>query len=426
MGYRWSVWLGSASALLSLTAGRLSQRSLRQLSRLLLFVFLSWGLLLPLSQVASAQAVDRRFRQNLCIEYVTSLELPSQSFEGTTVGGLSALTYDPKNGQFYALSDDHGSSQARIYELDLPIVDIDGETQFGPAEVKDLIRPKDSEGQPYGGSFDPEGLALTPQGSFFVSTEGEPSQGLAPGLFEFDRTSGDLLRELPVPEKFVPKFAQRGEEQAIGGEIQPIEAEPVQTQGVQSNQGFESLSLNATGTAPGEPLRLFTATEGPLVQDKTATSINAAPRDRLLHYYLGEGRPLLVAEHLYPLEPLPGSIFHGLSEILALDGEGHFLGLERALTPLGFDAKLFQFTLAGATDISGTESLRGTLQEVEPIQKQLLLHLNELGIGLDNLEGMSWGPRLQDGSRSLLLISDDNFKSFQKTQILLFKVDVMS
>ncbi len=418
MGYRWSVWLGSASVLLGRTARRLSQRSLRQLSRLLFFVFLCWGLLLPFSQVASAQEGDRRFRQNLCIEYLTSLELPSQSFEGTTVGGLSALTYDPKTGQFYALSDDHGSGQARIYELNLPITQADGATEFGPAEVKGLIRPKDSEGQPYGGSFDPEGLALTPQGSFFVSTEGEPSQGLPPGLFEFDRVSGDLLRELRVPEKFVPVFQAPSDEAT-----QPSSTEPVQIQGVQSNQGFESLSLSATGMAPGEPVRLFAATEGPLVQDKTATSINAAPRDRLLHYYLGEGRPLLVAEHLYPLEPLPGSVFHGLSEILALDGEGHFLGLERALTPLGFDAKLFQFTLAGATDISGTESLRGTLVDIEPIQKQLLLHLNELGIGLDNLEGMSWGPRLPDGSRSLLLISDDNFKSFQKTQILLFKVD---
>jgi len=421
MGYRWST-----------------SRSIRKrfvLTRLPFLIALLWCLLLPLSQTALAQRAetptsDRRFRQNLCIEYLANLEIPSQSFDGMTVGGLSAIAYDPKTGQFYTLSDDHGSGQARIYELDLPITEDssvgnsktesgkpDAEIAFGPATVKSVIYLKNSEGEPYSGSFDPEGLALTPQGSFYVSTEGEPSQGLAPGLFEFDRATGDLLRELPVPEKFTPRFA----EQTTGDS-----AQPVQLQGVQSNQGFESLSLSATGSAPGDPLRLFTATEGPLAQDKTARSINGTPRDRLLHYYLGEGRPLLVAEHLYPLASLPGSVFHGLSEILVLDGEGHFLGLERALTPLGFDIKLFQFTLAGASDISGRASLRGSLRDVQPIQKQLLLNLNELGIGLDNLEGMSWGPRFKDGSRSLLIISDDNFKSFQKTQILMFKLSQSS
>ncbi len=438
MGYRWfALRPGLSLSPISIAsrvfrgAKQIATASNVRLLGLLILLPLIWGFMLPLSNIALAQvsddaatdATDRRFRQNLCIEYLSSLELPSQDFEGTAVGGLSALTYDLKTGQFYSLSDDHGSGQARIYELDIPISESDDGPQFGPATVTNIIRLTDADGQPYSGSFDPEGLALTPQDSFFVSTEGEPSQGLAPGLFEFDRSSGALLRQLPVPEKFTPVFPEPDLDEENQSPVSSVsQSELPQSQGVQSNQGFEALTISATGTAPGEPLRLFTATEGPLIQDTTAASINGQPRDRLLHYYLGEGRPLLVAEHLYPLSPLPGSVFHGLSEMLALDGEGHFLTLERALTPLGFDAKLFQITLAGASDISSQESLRGTLVDTQPIQKQLLLHLNELGIGLDNLEGMSWGPRLKDGSRSLLLISDDNFKSFQKTQILLFKL----
>lgn len=432
MGYHWSRLNRSAPRWLGL--GSLQRAIARPVRWLLLLLWLGGLLLWPNSAWAQDRGGsdadgsllgDRRFRQQLCIEYLASLELPSQSFDGTAVGGLSGLTYEPKSGQFYALSDDHGSGQARIYELDLPITSLGATTQLGPATLKRVIRLKDSAGQPYGGSFDPEGIALTPQGSIFVSTEGDPGQGLPPGLFEFDRTSGDLIRELPIPEKFTPVFqTQSSSGETAAAQTQAIQTQAIQTQGVQSNQGFESLTISATGTAPGEPLRLFTVTEGPLIQDKTASSLNAAPRDRLLHYYLGEGRPLLVAEHLYPLDPLPGSAFHGLSEILALDGEGHFLALERALTPLGFAAKLFQFTLAGASDISSRPSLQGRLQGVQAIQKQLLLNLSDLGIVLDNLEGMSWGPRLKDGGRSLLLISDDNFKSFQKTQILLFKVAV--
>ncbi|NJN29665.1 MAG: esterase-like activity of phytase family protein [Synechococcales cyanobacterium RM1_1_8] len=419
-------------------------------------------------------APDRRFRQDLSIEYLNSFILPSQVFEvgelgagetdagrtdasniatASTVGGLSAVTYDRQTGQFYALSDDRRDppNSARIYELNLEL-DPGGNAPGSPpgdrpqliaATVTRQITLKDANGQPYSGGFDPEGLALSPSGSFFVSTEGNPAQGLAPGIFEFARDSGALLGELPVPTKYQPGFTATGAKGRAQTPAQTPVQTPVQNQGTLPNQGFEALTLSATGSAPGDPLRLFVATEGPLVQDKPRSGLGGTARDRLLHYYLetgslgdgrlnngqptnsglGQNRPQLIAEHLYPLDPLPGSLFHGLSEILALDGEGHFLAMERALTPLGFDIKLFQITLAGASDISTVPSLGGNLRGIVPIAKQRLLHLNDLGIALDNLEGMSWGPRLGDGSRSLLLISDDNFKSFQKTQILLFKVN---
>ena len=36
----------------------------------------------------------------------------------------------------------------------------------------------------------------------------------------------------------------------------------------------------------------------------------------------------------------------------------------------------------------------------------------------DNLEGMTFGPDLPDGSRTLVLVSDNNFEPLQKTQIV--------
>ena len=53
-------------------------------------------------------------------------------------------------------------------------------------------------------------------------------------------------------------------------------------------------------------------------------------------------------------------------------------------------------------------------------RKTLLLDLDELGIPLDNVEGMTFGPRLRGGRRSLVLVSDNNFASTQFTQFLLF------
>jgi len=68
------------------------------------------------------------------------------------------------------------------------------------------------------------------------------------------------------------------------------------------------------------------------------------------------------------------------------------------------------------------KSIKALPTIVKPAQKELLLDLNTLEIQLDNLEGMTLGPRLSDGSQSLIMISDDNFNALQKTQILVFRI----
>ena len=45
-----------------------------------------------------------------------------------------------------------------------------------------------------------------------------------------------------------------------------------------------------------------------------------------------------------------------------------------------------------------------------------------VGWRVDNIEGMSWGPMLADGKRSLVLVSDNNFNPAQVTQFLAFEV----
>ena len=58
----------------------------------------------------------------------------------------------------------------------------------------------------------------------------------------------------------------------------------------------------------------------------------------------------------------------------------------------------------------------------QPVEKTLLLNLDVLGIPLDNVEGMTFGPKLPDGRRSLVLVSDNNFSPAAFTQFLLFAV----
>ena len=103
------------------------------------------------------------------------------------------------------------------------------------------------------------------------------------------------------------------------------------------------------------------------------------------------------------------------ARVLAVARSTRRLGLAREL---GADA----VALSGADDVNGFDSLGLLLGSVQPAAKTLLLDLDALGIPLDNVEGMAFGPDLPDGRRSLILVSDNNFAPAQFTQFLLFAV----
>ena len=60
----------------------------------------------------------------------------------------------------------------------------------------------------------------------------------------------------------------------------------------------------------------------------------------------------------------------------------------------------------------------------QPVQKELLFDLADLGLPLDNVEGISFGPKLADGRQSIVLVSDNNFSGTQFTQFLAFAIDL--
>jgi hypothetical protein len=84
--------------------------------------------------------------------------------------------------------------------------------------------------------------------------------------------------------------------------------------------------------------------------------------------------------------------------------------------------------LSTATDVIAIDSLEAT-SEWRPVTKELVLDLDDVldqlsseYPRLDNLEAMGLGPELPGGGRALLLASDDNFQSKQRTQFLLFRL----
>jgi len=357
-------------------------------------------------------SAEQRIFLDLSLDFLSSYTLPKQKFQGTPVGGLSALTYDRQRNLLYAISDDRSElAPARFYTLKLNLDAANPKTpKIKQIDVTGVTFITDEAGQPYAkGEVDPEGIVLSSLGTLFISSEGIAPKGIAPFVREFDLKTGEWKRSLLIPDRYLPK-TEDGK----------------QTQGVGDNLGFESLTLNMSGgsTVAIEPFRLFTATESALMQDVSPEHPQqGASRNRVLHYSLDPTYSLLLSEHLYEMGPPPeGASYHGLTDMLAIDQGGHFISIERSFGSNGFGVKLFQLATGSASDTSTIESFQGAIPGVQPIRKKLLLDLNQLGVPLDNLEGIAFGPQLPDGSQSLLLISDNNFSDQQATLFFLFRI----
>ena len=146
--------------------------------------------------VAKGPPVDLRFLGQAIVPTGTA-------FEGTTVGGLSSITYDPRRDVFYALSDDPSQFQpARFYTVGLDLGDGrlgDGDVRF--EGVTKLLAP---DGQPYASfSLDPEGLALTKDRQLILTSEGFTNSLIDPFVRRYG-LDGSFLGSLPVPQPFLP------------------------------------------------------------------------------------------------------------------------------------------------------------------------------------------------------------------------------
>ena len=82
--------------------------------------------------------------------------------------------------------------------------------------------------------------------------------------------------------------------------------------------------------------------------------------------------------------------------------------------------KVFLCDLKNATNVKNHPSLQN--QKLELASKKLILNMDDLGIFIDNIEGLTFGPKLSNGNQSLLFVSDNNFSDKQKTQLLVFEL----
>ncbi len=84
--------------------------------------------------------------------------------------------------------------------------------------------------------------------------------------------------------------------------------------------------------------------------------------------------------------------------------------------------KVFLADITHAEDISNIASLKNKTN-IKMISKKLILNMDNLNIFIDNIEGVTFGPTLSNGKRSLIFIADNNFNPLEKSQFLLFEIE---
>jgi hypothetical protein len=281
--------------------------------------------------------------------------------------------------------------------------------------------------------FDPEGVAVSPLGNFFVSDE------YGPYVREFDR-AGRIVRRIPLPKKFRldPVNGHPSGDVDAGGnslELQPS----FNVSGRQANRGMEGLTITPNGRT------LVGIMQNSLLQDHgidPATIGRVGVNNRIVTIDLLTGR---THEYVYVMDAVNQG--RGVNEMLAIN-EHEFLVLERdnrTLKPTPPNAaqtpnlkRIYRIDLdkPGLTDVSDIDSLpQGALDpSIVPVSKTLFIDLLDASyrtsatqtikdVIAEKIEGMAWGPRLKDGRLLLYVFSDNDLFPGLPTQIYAFAID---
>ena len=335
------------------------------------------------------------------LRLIGTVELPTATeYGGTTVGGLSGIDYSPEQGEYLLISDDRGNDgPARVYTARIRY----DATHLQAPEFTAVYHPRHASGKPFAPWWRPEAgmdrpdaeaVRWLPGGKQFLwSSEGDFSRGFGPQLRE-NALDGAFVRSIPLPPGMEPQKGQHGP---------------------RSNGTLEGLALTPDSSTAWLSMEL------PLKQDgEQATPDDAGAPVRITHIDLASGKVL--RQIAYQPEPvpyrrtLPGPQINGVSEILMEDAH-HLLVLERSCSAgRGFGARLYRIDTRAGSDTQALDALTPANHRSAP--KQLIGDLAALGLLVDNIEGMTWGPRLPDGGCALLFVADNNFNPAEVTQFI--------
>jgi len=332
-----------------------------------------------------------------------------KQFKGTTIGGLSGIDYDAKNDIYYMISDDRSAiSPARFYTAKIHMK----EDRIDSVEFIDVKTLLQKDGKSYPNSKqdpfrtpDPEEIRYNAAKDDIVwSSEGErkPENNVLedPSVIIVSQ-GGNYKDSFELPANMHMHATENGPRQ---------------------NSVFEGLAFSA------DYKYLFVSVEEPIYEDgPRAGTGDSTAWTRIIKFDVEKRKQ--IAQYAYKLEPVayppvPANAFkiNGVSAILSA-ADNKLLVIERSFSTgrLACTIRVFLANLNEATDIADISSLLSQ-PAAKPVSKKLLLNMDDLGQYIDNIEGVTFGPTLSNGRRSLIFIADNNFSPLEKTQLLLFEI----
>jgi hypothetical protein len=359
------------------------------------------------TQAACAQSKQLQTISN--IRFLDQYEIPFQySFQETIVGGLSGIDYDSVRDLYYAISDDRGlHGPVRYYSIKIKI----DSGKIKTAEFAGVTPLLQATGKPYlqdGVRHNPDAEAIrwnARTNELYWSSEGErilsgKKSVLHDPFINVAASDGKHKRSLALPKNLSMQEGENGPRQ---------------------NSALEGLTFDRDFKT------LYVALEEPLHEDgPRADTVPNGASVRLYKFDVTTGKNL--AQYRYPLEPIayPPSPrdklrINGIAELLYA-GPDKLITVERSFSygRLPCTVRVFLSDLTTAENIADIKSIKE--RKVRPATKKLLLNMDSLGFYIDNIEGVTFGPTLSNGHRTILFVSDNNFNWFEKTQLLLFEV----
>jgi hypothetical protein len=286
---------------------------------------------------------------------VSVAEMSGVTYVGTVEGGLH---------RFIAAEETKGE----VVRFDVAIDATGAITSVSNVAAIDIVPTADFEGIAYTNAT---------RNTVFMSEESNP------GIREISLTSGNIVQTATIPPVFVT--AKRG------------------------NLLLESL------TRSPDAATMWTANEQALTVDGPTSTASNGTTVRLLQFNVNGNTATAGPQYAYNVEPVHGastlgSPQSGLSDLVCMP-DGTLLALERsvAVTAPVYLNRIYEINYAGATDVSAGALANGLIgQTYTPVAKHLAwLGAADAAAG-QNLEGLTLGPRLANGSYVLIGVVDDD------------------
>lgn len=338
---------------------------------------------------------------NIQLTFIDDYIIPEDlEIGGTKVGGLSGIDY--YNGEYFLVCDHPGNP--RFYKAS---IDFD-QKSIDTVIISEVISLNRSDGFLKDQTLDLESIRYDrEENEILLSSEGSIQNNKDPSFFRIT-PQGDYISNYSLPHYF-----------KTSGDQKP-----------RNNGVFEGLaeSFDKSGYWIGMEL--------PLKKDGSKPKLFPTKSPVRITYFdkaSGNATNQFVMQ-LENITKIPWLYFavNGVTELLEYAPD-QFLVLERAFSAghgtNGNTVRIFDVDAEVATNTLELPNLRK--KDFFPATKKLVFDFKSIRNQLkeniiDNIEGMTFGPDLPDGSKTLLLVSDNNFNSLGKqiSQIIILKLEI--